>query len=64
MSISGAVHRRTGDAAGGEWSNCGVGVGVRRGETGRPNGIVEPRRANREGGDGRNGAFGGGAGRQ
>ena len=38
----------------------GLGVGVRRGETGRPSGIVDPRRAERGGDDERNKDFGGG----
>ena len=40
----------------------GLGAGGGRYESGRPSGILEPRRAERVGGDERNGVFGGGAG--
>ena len=60
--FSGVVYCRTGDAAGDEWPIRGLGTVARRGEAGRPSGVVEPRRAERGGGDERNEAFGGGAG--
>ena len=62
VSLSGAVDCRTGGAAGGEWSNSGLGADIRRAEAGRPSGIVEPRQAERRGRDERNETFGGGAG--
>ena len=62
--LSGVAYCKTGDAAAGEWSiwGLGVGVSVRRGEARRPSGIVESRRADRGGGDERNECFRGGAG--
>ena len=60
--LSGVAHCKTGDAAGGEWSIWGLGVGVGRGEARRHSGIVESRRAERGGGDERNECFRGGAG--
>ena len=47
---------------GDEWFIKGWGAVARRGEAGRSSGIVEPRRAERGGGDERSGAIGGGAG--
>ena len=61
-SFRGAVYGETGDAAGGEWSIWGLVVGVGRGKTGRPSGIVEPRHAKYGSGDERNETFGRGAG--
>ena len=40
----------------------GLGAGDVQYESGRPSGIMKPRRADRRGGDEQNGAFGGGAG--
>ena len=61
VSLPGAVCCKTEDAEGGEWSIWGLGADVRRGEAGRPSGLVDPRRAERGGGDERNETFGGGA---
>ena len=46
---------------GDEWFIRGWGAVTRRGEAGRPSGLVEPRRAERGGGDERSGTFGEGA---
>ena len=58
LSLFIVVYCKIGDAAGGEWSIRGLGVGVRRGERGRSSGIVVPRRAERGGGDEQNKDFG------
>ena len=59
---SGVAPYRARGATGGEWSIRGLGAVAMRGGVGRLSGIVEPRRAERGGGDGRNMAFGGGGG--
>ena len=61
LSLFVVLYSKISDAAGGEWSIWGLGVGVRRRQTGRPSGIVVPRRAERGGGDEQNKDFGGGA---
>ena len=61
LLFSEVVYCRRGDAVRDEWFIRGWGGVARRGEAGRPSGIVEPRRAERRGVDERSGAFGGGA---